>query len=462
MIDGIHEKCGVFGVYGKGIDAARVTYFGLYALQHRGQESSGISASDGKTIRTHKAMGLVTQVYSEGDLEKLVGSMAIGHNRYATSGGSFHEHTQPITNKDNLVALGHNGNLPQADELIAFLKKENVKTEGLSDSSLMQASVSALLKKGKSLEEALTELFPLFTGAFCLLALTADKIAAVRDSFGIRPFSLGKLNGGYVFASETCALDTVGATYVRDIEPGEMVVIEKNGLKSYQLATPKPKLDIFEFVYFTRPDSYLYGKRVYEVRKNLGKALAKEYPLKADVVIPVPESSIPAAIGYAQATGIPFDFGLVKNRYIWRTFIMPDQELRDRGVHMKLNPIGEVIKGKRVVLVDDSIVRGTTARRLVKMVRDAGAKEVHLLSSSPPVKYPDFYGIATPYQKDLIGAQMSIKEIQKFITADSLYYLSYKGLIAATGIPEEKFCTSCFTGEYPIDIGENAKHIKKV
>ena len=460
--DTLHEKCGVFGVYGDGLDAARLTYFGLYALQHRGQESSGISVSDGTIVRTHKAMGLVTQVYNEGDLEKLPGAIAIGHDRYATSGGSFHEHTQPVTGKDNLVALGHNGNLPEHKKLVEFLTKENISTTGLNDSALMHAAISHLLKQGKSLEDAIKELFPLFTGAFCLLVMTKDKIAAVRDAFGIRPFCLGKLNGGYVFASETCALDTVGATYERDIEPGEMVVVGKDGLHSYTLGQSTPKLDIFEFVYFSRPDSKLYGKRVHEVRKNLGIALAKEYPIKADVIIPVPDSSIPAAIGYAQATGIPFDFGLVKNRYIWRTFIMPDQKLRDRGVHMKLNPIEEVIRGKRVVLVDDSIVRGTTARRLIKMVREAGAKEVHLLSSSPPVKYPDFYGIATPFQKDLIGAQMKVPEIQKFITADSLYYLSYKSLIKATGIPEEKFCTSCFTGEYPIDIGENAKHIKKV
>jgi amidophosphoribosyltransferase len=326
----------------------------------------------------------------------------------------------------------------------------------------MHLAVKYFLVKKNSLEGAIIKSFPLFTGAFCLLVMTKDKIVAVRDHFGIRPFCLGKLNGGYVFASETCALDTVGATYERDITPGEMVVVGKDGLHSYTLARATPKLDIFEFVYFSRPDSKLYGKRVHEVRKNLGIALAKENPIKADVVIPVPESSIPAAIGYAQAMGVPFDFGLVKNRYIWRTFIMPDQKLRELGVHMKLNPIEESIKGKRVVLVDDSIVRGTTAKQLVKMVRKAGAKEVHLLSSCPPVKYPDFYGIATPYQKDLIGAQMSVGEIEKFITADSLYYLSYKGLIAATGIPEEKFCTSCFTGKYPIDIGENAKHIKKV
>lgn len=461
-MDELREKCGVFGVYGKGLDAARLTYFGLYALQHRGQESSGISASDGAIIRTHKAMGLVAQVYTEENLEALVGSMAIGHNRYATSGGSFHEHTQPFIDDEGNFVLAHNGNLPRVDKLIEFLKSKNIPTEGYNDSGLMHAAVLYYLKSGLSLEESIEKAFPLFTGAFSLLLMTRDKIAAVRDHFGIRPLCLGRINGGYIFASETCALDTVGATFERDIEPGEMVVIGKEGFKSHTLAKSAPKLDIFEFVYFSRPDSMLYGKRVHEVRKNLGKALAKEYPIKGDVVIPVPDSSIPAAIGYAQASGIPFDFGLVKNRYIGRTFIMPDQKLRDRGVQMKLNPIEEVVKGKRVILIDDSIVRGTTSKKLVAMIREAGAKEVHLLSASPPVKYPDFYGIATPYQKDLIGAQMTVAEIQKFIGANTVRYLSYKGLIEAVGIPEEKFCTSCFTGKYPIDIGENAKHIKKV
>lgn len=458
----MREKCGIFGVYGEDFDAARLTYFGLSALQHRGQESSGISASDGKIIRTHKKMGLVAQVYAEEDLEGLTGSMAIGHNRYATSGGSFHEHTQPFIDEKGMFVLAHNGNLPKVDKLIEFLTSKRLRTEGYNDSGLMHAAVLFFLKSGKTLEQAIKEAFPLFTGAFSLLVMTKDKIAAIRDPFGIRPLCIGKLNGGYIFASETCALDTVNATFIRDVEPGEMVVIGKNGLESHKLAEPTPKMDIFEFVYFSRPDSVLYGKRVYEVRKNLGKELAKEYKIDADVVIPVPDSSIPAAIGYAQESGIPFEFGLVKNRYIGRTFIMPDQKLRDRGVQMKLNPIGEIIKGKKVILVDDSIVRGTTSRKLVKMVREAGAKEVHLLSSCPPVKYPDFYGIATPFQKDLIGAQMSISEIEKFVGADSLYYLSYESLIKATGIPEEKFCTSCFTGDYPIDIGENAKHIKKV
>lgn len=456
----INEKCAIFGVYGKGLDAARLTYFGLYALQHRGQESSGISSANGKTIQTHKATGLVVQVYTEEDLQKLTGHIAIGHNRYGTSGGSLFQHTQPVTNDMNILVAAHNGTLPRLEKLQAFLHERNIDTKDFNDTEHIHAAVSWYLEQGETLETAITKIFPLLTGAFCLLFMTKDKIAAVRDSYGIRPFSIGTINDGFVFSSETCALDTVSAKYLRDVNPGELVIVSEKGLESYMLAKPNQKLDIFEFVYFSRPDSMLLGKRIYKVRENLGKLLAKEYPLDADVIIPVPESSIPAATGYANTLGIPLEFGLVKNRYIGRTFIMPDQKLRDRGVQMKLNPIPEIIKDKKVVLIDDSIVRGTTSKKIVSMVRNAGAKEVHLLSSCPPIKYPDFYGINTPFQKYLIGANMTVKEIEKFIGADSLYYLSYEGLIKATELPEDMFCTSCFTGNYPIDIGENAKHIR--
>lgn len=456
------EKCGIFGIYGKGLEAARLTYFGLYSLQHRGQESSGISASDGRGIHTHKASGLVTQVYQETDFDKLKGYIAIGQNRYSTSGGSISDHNQPVAAKHDIVSLAHNGNLPDVTKLKAFLKKQGQFIENLNDSELMHLAIRYFLIKRYSLEDAIAECFPLFTGAFCLLIMTRDKLAAVRDSYGIRPFSIGKLNGGYVFSSETCAIDTVNAKVIRDIQPGEMVVASKDGLSSYKLSQPNQKLDIFEFVYFSRPDSVLLGKRVYEVRKNLGIELAKEFPIKADVVIPVPDSSIPAAIGYSLKSKIPMEFALVKNRYIGRTFIMPDQRLRDRGVQMKLNPIAELIKNKRVIVIDDSIVRGTTSQKLVGMLRGVGAKEVHVLSSCPPIKYPDFYGIDTPNQKNLIGAQMTISQTKKFIDSDSLSYLSYKGLINATGLNESVFCTSCFTGNYPIDIGRNKKNIKKV
>jgi amidophosphoribosyltransferase len=455
---GLKEKCAVFGVIGHET-AARLTYFGLYALQHRGQECSGIAASDGSRIRSHKGLGLVAQVYQESDFDKLNGSFAIGHNRYSTSGGTSPEHIQPVAAVNDIVALAHNGNLPDTRKLEAFLLKKGVATTGYNDSELMQLAIKYYLVKGHSLERAIEKTYPLFTGAFCLLVMTKNKIAAVRDRFGIRPLSIGKLDEGYVFSSETCALDTVNAKYIRDVKPGEMIVATDKGITSHILAKPKQKLDIFEFVYFSRPDSLLLGKRVYEVRKNLGRELARECKIKADVVIPVPDSAIPAALGFAAASKIPFEYGLVKNRYIGRTFIMPDQKLRDRGVQMKLNPIEEIIKGKRVIVIDDSVVRGTTAKKLVKMIRDAGAKEVHLLSSCPPVRFPDFYGIDTPAQKDLIAATMTIPQIEAYIGADSLHYLSYKSLIKATGLPESVFCTSCFTGDYPIDIGENAKYI---
>ncbi len=461
-MDSILEKCAVFGVYGKGLDVAKLTYFGLYALQHRGQESSGISVADGKTIRTHKATGLVAQVYTEEGLESMRGYIAIGHNRYATSGGIFQQHTQPVTTPKNRLVLAHNGNLPQTKKLEAFLEAKKIKTEGMNDSELVHKAIEYYLLHGLSLKDGIKKAFPLLTGAFCLLLMTKDELVAIRDEYGIRPLSLGRLNGGYIISSETCAMDTVNATYIRDIAPGEMVVINSRGIKSFQLAKPKQKLDIFEFVYFSRPDSMLLGKRVYVVRENLGRELAKEFSKKADAVIPVPESAIPAAIGYSKQSGIPLELGLIKNRYIGRTFIMPDQKLRESGVRMKLNPIKEVISGKNLIVIDDSIVRGTTSKQLVAMLRRAGAKKVYVLSSCPPVKYPDFYGIATPKQKDLIAARMSVSKIQKFIGADGLYYLSYKGMIAATGLSERLFCTSCYTGIYPIDIGDRAKTIKKV
>lgn len=460
----IGEKCAVFGIYGrKGLQAARLTYFGLYTQQHRGQESSGISASSGNRIRTHKALGLVSQVYNEENLKQLKGHMAIGHNRYSTSGGSHDSHSQPVTSRrgpNDVLVLAHNGNLPVDDNLSKFLKEKGFYTDGLNDSELIHQIIRYYLVKTGSLEEAIKNTYPMLNGAFCLLVMTKDKIAAVRDSYGIRPLSLGKLGGGYVFSSETCAIDTVDGKVIRDVKPGEMVVVGPNGLKSYQLAKPIPKLDIFEFVYFARPDSFLLGKRVYDARRNMGIELAKENPIKADVVIPVPDSSIPAAIGYAYALNIPLEFGLTKNRYIGRTFIIPDQHLRERGVEMKLNPIGEVIKGKKVVIIDDSIVRGTTSKKIVKILRENGAKEVHIVVSSPPVRFPDFYGIDTPSQKTLIGANLSIPRIKKFIGADSLYYLSYKGLLKAIGVLEDQLCTACFTGEYPIDIGRKRKTIK--
>lgn len=451
---GLREKCGIFGVYGKDIEAARITFFGLYALQHRGQEASGICSSNGEFIRTHKGVGLVAHVYDDKDIVYLEGSIAIGHNRYSTSGGSLVEHNQPVIDRGNLFALAHNGNLPSTKKLEDFLKNKGISTISLNDSELMTEALKYYYIKGNSLENAITKSYPLFTGAFSLLILEKTKLIAVRDSFGIRPLSIGKLGVNYVFASETCAFDTIGAEFIRDVRPGEMVVVDENGLRSIQIEEGREQLDIFEFVYFARPDSLLMGKRVNEVRKEFGRFLAKASPVDADVVIPIPDSSIPAAIGFSGESGIPFDFGLNKNRYIHRTFIRPAQNLRDRDVSLKLIPIPEIIKGKRVVLIDDSIVRGTTTPKIVKLVRDAGATEVHLRISSPPVKYTDFYGIDMPDQKDLIAANKSLEEICVFTGADSLEYLSYEDMISATGLLESSFCTSCFTGKYPIDIDE--------
>lgn len=456
--DHLKEKCAVFGVY-NAHDASREVYFGLYSLQHRGQESSGIASSDGSKIHVHKSNGLVAQVFEEKDFDHLKGTIAIGHNRYSTSGGTLHQHNQPVHKSGDPIALAHNGNLPSTKALEEFLTKNNVQLDHLNDSEMIYEAIKVEMGKGKTLVDAVTETYHLFTGAFALLVMTNDELIALQDPYGIRPLSIGKLNGGYAFSSETCALDTVNAKFIRDVEPGEMVVANKDGLKTYNLVKGERKLDIFEFVYFARPDSKLLGKRIYEVRQNFGKILAQENPIKADVVIPVPESAIPAAIGYSMESGTQYQQGLIKNRYIGRTFIMPDQRLRDRSVQMKLIPVPEVIAGKSVVVIDDSIVRGTTTGKIIKMLRQAGAREVHVMISSPPVKYPDFYGINTPLQKDLIAANKTIEEICEYIGADSLTYLSYDGLIRATGLPESMFNTSMFNGKYPIDIKERAEGI---
>ena len=457
----LNEKCAVFGVYGKGLDASRLAFYGLYALQHRGQESSGIASSDGKKLLRHADMGLVSTVYTEEHIASLKGHLAIGHNRYSTAGGSKLEHAQPVLVNNGTIALAHNGNLPSTAALETELRTYDVDYYGFSDSRMMAEMVGAYVRKDNiSLEEAAKKAFPRMTGAFSLLILGIDCIIAMRDSCGIRPLSIAKLNGGYVISSETCAFHPVGAEFLRDVEPGEMVIIDKDGLRSVQLAKPNLKMDIFEFVYFARHDSKLLNKSVYEVRRNFGEELAKEYVFEADVVIPVPETAIPVALGFSRASGIPLEFGLAKNRYIHRTFIQPEQHIRDQGVKTKLTPIPETIKGKRVIVVDDSIVRGTTSKKIVQMIFDAGAAEVHFLVSSPPVKYPDFYGIDTPRQRDLIASHMSVEDMRQFLGATSLSFLSYDGMIKATGLPESSFCTSCFTGVYPIDLHERQKEVE--
>lgn len=463
-LDGqLTEKCAVFGIYAPSEEAARITFYGLWALQHRGQESSGIVSSDGKKLHRHADTGLVANVYHDDNMKELKGHVAIGHNRYATSGGADDFFNQPFLHSEQQFALAHNGNLPDVTGLQDFLKQRGVSYEGYNDTRLMEAAIAAYMSDGLSLEKAIIKAFPLFTGVFSSVALDKDKLVAFRDHCGIRPLSIGTLDDGqYVIASETCAFDTIGATYLRDVEPGELVVVDQDGLTSHQVAKANQKIDVFEFVYFARPDSTILGQRVNKVRQNFGYEMAKESAIEADVVIPVPDSSIPAAQGYSQASGIPFDMGLIKNRYIHRTFIQPTPELRRRHIKMKLNPIVESIKGKSIILVDDSIVRGTTMRQVVQILRDAGAKAIHLVISSPPVLYPDFYGINTPDQEDLIAAHMGQTEMRDYLGADSLYFLSIEGMVRATGLPKSKLSLSCFDGVYPIAIGKQTESFTKI
>jgi amidophosphoribosyltransferase len=460
-MENLNEKCGVFGIYGKNLDVSRLTFYGLFALQHRGQESSGIATADGNHIDCYKNMGLVTHVYNEETIQNLKGHIAIGHNRYSTSEGSHIKHAQPVV-INNQLALAHNGNLPSVTKLKEFLEGKDISTSDCSDSELMAKALGYYLEHGLSIKEAVIKSYPLFTGAFCLTVLTKDSLVAIRDTCGIRPLCMGKINGdATVFASESCALHTVGADFVREVNPGEMVIVTKDGIESVQIEPGKTKVDIFEFVYFARPDSQILGKSIYEVRRNCGMKLAEECPINADIVVPVPETAYPVAAGYSKASGIPMEMALVKNRYIHRTFIQPEQHSRDLGVKLKLTPLTEVLKGKKIIIMDDSIVRGTTSRQLIKMLFEAGCTEVHMLISSPPVKFPDFYGIDTPKQEKLIASHKTVEEIRQFLGATSLYFLSLKGLIESTGLSEDLFCTSCFTGVYPIDLGEKKMNVKE-
>lgn len=459
--DLLKEKCAVFGCYGSP-EAARLTHYGLWALQHRGQESSGIASFDGEELHRHADFGLVAQVYSDEDLAKLSGSVAIGHNRYSTNGGSDPQFNQPyVSLTSQPFALAHNGNLPLVDKLEAFLDEANIQHAGMNDSGMMTAAIDYRLKQGDDIVTAVRTVFPLLQGIFSVTALYGNTLIAFRDKYGVRPLSLGKLEtgGGWVVASETAAFDLVGAQFERDIEPGELIIINENGVESHTIAPAQLRFDVFELIYFARPDSVLLGKTVSSVREEYGKQLAKEFPVDADIVVPVPDSAIPAALGYSRASGVPFEMALIKNRYINRTFIRPTQALRERDVTLKLNPIIELLKGRRIVLIDDSIVRGTTMKKVVKMLRRVGVKEIHLLISSPPVKFPDYYGINTPRQEDLIGSHMTVEEIREELGVDFLGYLSYEGMIDATGIPAEQLCTSCFDGNYPSPIGRRVEEI---
>ncbi|MEI7709177.1 MAG: amidophosphoribosyltransferase [bacterium] len=453
------EKCGIVGIYGKGLPLSRLAFFALFSLQHRGQEASGITTSDGKKFHTHKGAGLVAQVYTEKNIEDLVGHIGIGHNRYSTSGGGALDHAQPVINIERTFALAHNGNLPSVTSLEKFLASKKALQKNRMDSELVTDTIDYYIKNGDSIEDSVKKAFPLITGAFSLVMMDKDNLVAVRDSFGMRPLALGKIDKGYIVASETCAIQTIGATFVREIEPGEMVIINEKGIKSVKLAKATPKHDIFEYVYFARPDSVMNDKLIYEVRKNFGIALAKEVKVDVDFLVPVPETANPVALGYSQESGIPIEMALVKNRYVHRTFIEPDKKSRRNSVALKLIPLPAVLKGKKIAVIDDSIVRGNTFKKLVERLFKSGAKEVHLLISSPPVKFPDFYGMDTPNQNDLIASHKSVSEICKFLGATSLHYISLPGLIKSIGIPEENLSTSCFTGVYPIDLKERKDEV---
>ncbi|WP_027717804.1 amidophosphoribosyltransferase [Desulfovirgula thermocuniculi] len=453
------ESCGIFGVYAPGKDVARLTYYGLYALQHRGQESAGIAVGNGQRILLHKGMGLVAEVFRRRDLEELQGFVAIGHVRYSTTGASSPLNAQPLVFRyaGGMLGLAHNGNLTNVAELRSRLFSTGSVFQSTTDSEVI---VNLIARYGQSdLVGALMKCMIDLKGAYSLVILTEKRLMAVRDPFAFRPLCLGELpGGGYVVASESCALDTVGARWLRDVNPGEIVIIDEGGLTSLQGAiSPRRAHCIFEYIYFARPDSTMDGFNVNRVRREMGRVLAQEYPVRADLVIPVPDSGTAAARGYAEAAGIPFEEGLMKNRYIGRTFIQPSQDLRDLGVRLKLNPIREVLAGKRVVMVDDSLVRGTTSSKLVAMMRDCGVAEVHLCLASPPVIRSCYYGIDTSDEAELIAAQKPPEEIRRLINADGLYYLSIEGLLSVFGDKRHNFCTACFTGDYPVPVDRTGK-----
>lgn len=460
---GPQDECGVFGVYAPGEEVATLTYYGLFALQHRGQESAGIAVSNGRRIMVFKDMGLVAQVFDEATLNSLVGHLAIGHTRYSTTGASVWGNAQPTfrANERGGIALAHNGNLTNTDELETWLAERmpasEIPRKATMDSTSDTAILTALLSTSpaESLEQAALEVLPRLQGAFCLTFMTEDTLYAARDPQGIRPLSLGRIQKGWVVASETAALDIVGATYVRDIEPGEMVMIDAHGLRSRTFAPAAPKRCLFEYVYLARPDSLLAGRRVHNVRVKIGKMLATEHPADADLVIPTPESGTPAAIGFAAESGIPYGQGLVRNGYVGRTFIQPTQTMRQMGIRLKLNPLRDVVEGKRLVVVDDTIVRGNTQRQVVAMLREAGAREVHVRISAPPVQWPCFYGIDFATRAELLAPGMSIDEMARAIGADSLGFISLRSLIKATHVPASNLCRACFDGVYPVHIPED-------
>ncbi len=454
--DRFHDECGLFGIWNHP-EAANVAYLGLYALQHRGQESAGIAATDGINFHTEKAMGWVADVFSPERLRRLPGHRAIGHVRYSTAGSSNLRNAQPITANTarGPVAIAHNGNLTNADTLRRDMERDGAIFQSNSDTEV----ILHLLARAPvgPFEDQITHALGQVKGAYSLLILTPDTMYAVRDPYGFRPLTIGRLGEGWVVASETCALDLMEARWERDVEPGEIVIVSDAGLSSIRPFPPAERLQcVFEYVYFARPDSILWGRNVHTVRKALGRQLAREHPVEADIVIPVPDSGTSAALGYSEESGTPYELGLIRNHYVGRTFIEPKAGIRHFGVKVKLNPMREMLEGKRIVVVDDSIVRGTTSRKIVKMIRSSGAREVHVRISSPPIQWPCYYGIDTPTRKELIASSHVPEEIRRYLAADSLGYLSLDGMLKATGADPGHFCHACFTGNYRVGIEPEA------
>ena len=451
MLDKFKDECGVFGIFGHP-EAANMTYLGLYALQHRGQESAGIAASDGQQVRISRAMGYVADTFDSQTLSELPGALAIGHVRYSTAGESKLLNAQPILIDcaHGQIAICHNGNLVNARELRDELVRQGSIFQSNSDTEVILHLYAK--SKARNVEDAIVESVSQAQGAFSLVMLTRDRLVAIRDPHGFRPLALGRLGEAYVVCSETCAMDLIGATYQRDVEPGEVLIISADGVRSIKAFPPAPLAHcIFEHVYFARPDSYVFGRSVNEVRTELGRVLAREQPVAADVVVPVPDSGVCAAMGYAEASGVPLRMGLIRNHYVGRTFIQPQAAIRHFGVKVKLNPVRSVLSERRVILVDDSLVRGTTSQKIVRMVRAAGAKEVHVRISCPPTISPCFYGVDTPRKAELIAATHTLEEIREFLEADSVAYLSLEGLLSTVGSERGSYCSSCYTGNYPVE-----------
>jgi amidophosphoribosyltransferase len=448
----MRESCGIFGVFAQDVDVARLTFFALFALQHRGQESAGIATSDGKKINIHTSMGLVAQAFTEEVLSQLEGFIAIGHNRYSTTGSCRLANAQPIqvSNDSYSIALGHNGNLINARLLRDELTQVGYKFSSTTDSEVIAQLI--LSAPEKDLVSKIRYAMRRLQGAYSLVIMTQNELVAVRDPMGVRPLCIGTIDGGWAVASESCALDHIGAHFAREVEPGEIVLISKKGIESFKEESTRKALCVFEYIYFARPDSFIQGKLLYPIRQSMGRILAREHPCDADLVMGIPDSATAAGIGYSQASGTPYCEGLLKNRYVGRTFIEPDQRLRDLGVKLKFNPLSEIISGKRLVVIDDSIVRGTTTPRVISLLRKAGAKEVHMRICAPPIRYPCFFGVDMATRWELIAAQKNIPQIKEAIGADSLGYLSVEGLIEAVGLPKDMFCLACFTGDYPIPV----------